>query len=206
MAMRSPIEEQLRPVTFEEYRALPDDGPRYELINGELFLMPAPKAIHRFVIGNLFKIINEFVTRHQLGLILFAPFDLRLSEHTSVQPDLLYFSKENKRAIGPDYAIRPPNLAIEVLSPSNRRTDLVLKRALFADHGVPEYWIVDPNKRSVSVNLLQNGRYDETVFMRGSVDVHVLPGLTLDLASVFELPAWMPPFLTQHEDANSDDK
>jgi Uma2 family endonuclease len=192
-AMHVPTEQEQdeRPVTFEEYRALPDDGPRYQLINGELFMSPAPKLLHQYVIGEFFAAINDHVRRHRLGLAMFAPYDVKLTGHTAVQPDLLFFSTANQRAMGDDYATGAPDLAIEVLSPSNRRIDLVLKRAIYADNGVAEYWIVDPSKRTVRVNLLHDGRYVETTHTGGMVEFATLPGLAIDMAALFDMPEWI---------------
>ena len=91
-AMTPTIREQLRPITFEEYRAMPDDGVRYELIDGALFEMPGRKKIHQYVVGELFVSLREFVRRKRSGIVLVAPFDVRLGPYTAVQPDLMYFS------------------------------------------------------------------------------------------------------------------
>lgn len=192
-AMHLPNEQEQdeRPVTFEEYRALPDDGPRYELINGELFMSPAPKRLHQFMSGRLFKAIDDHVMDHELGLTMYAPFDVKLSGHTAVQPDLLFFSTSNQDAMSDDYATGAPDLAIEVLSPSNQRVDLVLKRALYADNGVREYWIVDPYKRTISVNVLHGDRFIETTHTGGEVEFATLPGLSIDMERLFTMPKWL---------------
>src|SRR5947209_2126245 len=119
-AMTPTIREQLRPITFEEYRAMPDDGVRYELIDGALFEMPGRKKIHQYVVGELFVSLREFVRRKRSGIVLVAPFDVRLGPYTAVQPDLMYFSGTNPHASGPDFADGAPDLVIEVLSPSTR--------------------------------------------------------------------------------------
>jgi Uma2 family endonuclease len=197
---QSRADEPLRPVTFEEYRALPDDGPRYELIGGVLYMSPAPKLIHQFVSGEIYARLRDHVNDHRLGLAMFAPFDVRFSEHNAVQPDVLFFSVANRRALGDDYGVGAPDLAIEVLSPSNRRVDLVLKRALYADNGVPEYWIVDPGKRTISVNRLHDGRYRETTHTGGTVEFQTLPGLVIDMATLFNVPDYMKPSSGSGED------
>lgn len=203
-ALNSPAEMQERPVTFEEYRALPDDGPRYELIGGVLHQRPSLKVIHQFVSGELFVALDKWSRRDRLGLVLFGPFDVKFSAHNAVQPDLVFYSNANLDALGEDYGVGAPDLVIEVLSPSNRRNDLVLKRALYTDNGVPEYWIVDPDKRTISVNLLHGDRYRETIHAGGSVEVQTLPGLAIDMATLFDMPAFMNPS-TGSSESDEDD-
>jgi Uma2 family endonuclease len=90
--------------------------------------------------------------------------------------------------VGEDYFMGPPDLIVEVLSPSNRRIDLVRKRVLYADFGVPEYWIVDPNRQTISVNLLDGAHYDERIFERGALRSTTFPDLAIDFSAVYAAP------------------
>ena len=190
-SMKAPIEAQLRPITFDEYRALPDDGPRYELIYGELFMMPSPKAIHQFVIGELFAVLRTHAKQARLGVALFAPDDARLSGCSAVQPDIFFFSAARKQSLGPDFAGGAPDLVVEVLSPSNRRLDLIVKRTLYAASGIPEYWIVDPDKRTISVNVREGAHYADTVFAQGPLVSLIFPGIVIDFETTFDVPEWL---------------
>jgi Uma2 family endonuclease len=188
MAMRSPIEEQVRPVTFEEYRALPDSDLRVELIRGELVMSASLKAIHQRVAFRLAIELQEHVDAQRLGEIFIAPFDVRLAGDTAVQPDILFVRSANEGRVGEDYFVGPPDLIVEVLSPSNRRIDLVRKRVLYADFGVPEYWIVDPNRQTISVNLLEGAQYGERVFERGALESSTFPDLEIDFSAIYPVP------------------
>jgi len=190
-SMQIPTEEQVRPITFDEYRALPDDGSRYELIYGELLMMPSPKAIHQFVVGELFTALRDRAKQARLGVALFAPYDVRLSGYNAVQPDILFFSAARTQSLGPDFARGIPDLVVEVLSPSNRRLDLIVKRALYAASGIPEYWIVDPEKRTISVNVLEGAHYVDSVFAQGPLVSLIFSGIVIDFETMFEMPEWL---------------
>ena len=135
--------------TREEVLALPDDGNRYELVDGELLVTPAPRAVHQIALRALFRRLDLFVTRHRLGTTLFAPADLDLRQGHVVQPDLF---------VVPEVAIRNlldwrnygvPSFIAEILSPSTGRGDRKVKRPAYQRAGVGEYWIVDPDSRTV---------------------------------------------------------
>lgn len=185
-ATQPSMQTEERPVTFAEYRALPDDGPRYELIRGELIEMPAPKATHQRVAFRLAIALQEHVEARGLGEVFIAPFDVRLSGYSGVQPDILFIRAENIARVGEDYVDGPPDLIVEVLSPSNRRVDLVRKRMLYADYGVPEYWTVDPNLGAITINVLDGDHYIERAVRAGAVTSTVLPDLELDFAKLFK--------------------
>ncbi len=186
-AIQSPAEEQLRPITFEEYRALPDDGPRFELIYGELFMAAAPKTIHQRVAFRLAILLQDHVESNGLGEVFIAPFDVRFSNYSAVQPDIVFVSTANEHRIGEDYLIGSPDLVVEVLSPSNRAIDLVRKRVLYGDHGVPEYWIVDPIAASIRICLLDGERYAERVFDQDGITSSTFPRLKIDFAALFRV-------------------
>ena len=137
--------------TADMLDALPDDGQRYEVIDGELFVTPAPANVHQRAIAELYLLLAPYAKR--VGIeALFAPAAIRWSQRREVQPDLF------ATPLMPDG--RPPErftdvgvllLAVEVLSPSTRRTDRHNKRALYQEEGVPDYWIVDTDSRSVEL-------------------------------------------------------
>ena len=191
MAMRSPIDEQLRPITFEEYRALPDDSPRFELIRGELIVAASPSSLHQRVAVRLGFALQEHVDARELGEVFMAPFDVRLAGDSAVQPDLFFVNKARKRIIGDDYCDGAPDLIAEILSPSNRRIDLIRKRVLYAEFSVSEYWIVDPYAQTISIDVIDGGNYAAHLVVGGVFGSKTFPELQLDVPSLFAVRSWM---------------
>lgn len=182
-------------LSYEDLLALPDDGLRHELIDGEHFVTPAPRSAHQLISGNLYQTLRNHLrdtAERPAGVVLYAPFDVVFTPHDVVEPDLVYFTAERFRQVVTDLnAQGPPNLAIEIMSPSTRRRDEVLKRRLYERMGVGEYWIVDPESAEIKVHRLAGGSYQLTELSRDAHDVletPLLPALRLPLSAVFELP------------------
>ena len=132
-------EDRVR-MTYEDLLALPDDGMRHELIDGEHFVTPAPSWTHQIIVGNLYRLIANHVHAQRLGVIFVAPLDVVFTKHDVVEPDVLFFTPEGfKTHVGTRNAEGPPDLAVEVLSPSTRRRDEMIKRRLYERMGVGEY-------------------------------------------------------------------
>jgi len=132
-------------LTYEDYCELPDDGMRYEILDGDLYMSPSPIRIHQRIVANLLLILDPHVRRNLLGEIYIAPFDVLLSDHNIVEPDLIFVSNA-RSAILTDKNIKgAPDLLVEVLSPSSERRDQHDKRNIYARWGVDWYWIVDPD-------------------------------------------------------------
>ncbi len=149
-----------RKYTLDDYYALPDDQ-RVELIDGVFYDMAAPAAIHQIILGDLYILFRECAERHGMPCHVFlSPFDVRLDKdnYTMVQPDLVIFCHDfdinMKRYEG------APDLAVEILSPSTRSKDMVLKLYKYQQAGVKEYWIVDPKNRAVTVHFFDDPDYD----------------------------------------------
>ncbi|MGI8475940.1 MAG: Uma2 family endonuclease [Thermomicrobiales bacterium] len=192
---------ELRPVTFEDYLALPDDGVRYELIFGELMMSPAPGMMHQHVILELASEFLSFVRKHRAGRVFVAPFDVKLSKYSVVQPDVLVILRNNLAILNDDRVEGAPDIVVEVLSPSSRRRDLVAKMALYAEHGVPEYWAVDSKTETIEVLVLEGGRYLAYAAKDGIARSRVLPGFEVDPTALFPMQD-----LTESEkDAGADD-
>src|SRR5918993_721166 len=139
--------------TYEDLVSLPDDGRRYEIIEGELYEMPAPSWDHAVTIMNLILLLAP-VVQALGGRVLTAPLDVFFEGADPVQPDIVVLLPESA-AIGAGRGVEgAPDLLIEVLSPTNRGHDLLTKRALYARAGVREYWIVDPASLSVEILAL----------------------------------------------------
>ena len=130
----------------EDLDAVPDDGLRYELVDGVLLVSPAPTPRHQRVVVSLVVLLHPAVTAD--AEVLVAPVDFRPDPKRSLQPDVLVVRREDA---GAGRLTLPPLLVIEVLSPGSRSVDLLLKRGIYQDSGVPSYWIVDPDEPSVTV-------------------------------------------------------
>jgi Uma2 family endonuclease len=171
-------------LTYQDYAALPDDGRRYELHQGDLSVTPAPGTRHQGAIIALGSRLYEHVRSQGLGKVFIAPTDCILSNVTVVQPDVLYIATDRLSIISERGIEGAPTLVVEVLSPSTARLDRGRKLTLYAEHGVPYYWIVDPESRSV--------------------EAYTLTGTVYALAGqVTSKPAALPPFSDLMVDAAS---
>ncbi len=172
-------------LTYSGYAALPDDGRRYELHHGELSEIPTPGTRHQRTIVNLITLLNEHVRSRGLGKVFVAPTDCILSNVTVVQPDALYIAADRLTIIRERGIEGAPTLVVEVLSPSTAHLDRGRKMTLCAEHGVPYYWIVDPESRSVEAYALVEAAY--ALAARMSNEPAALPpfiDLTIDPASM----------------------
>ena len=175
--------------TYEDYCKLPDDGNRYEVIDGVLYMAPAPHPRHQRSLLNLTALFIPFVTGEgALGELFFAPIDVIFASEDIFQPDLIFISRERLHIITDRGLEAPPDLAVEVLSPSTRSRDLNLKRRRYAHFGVPEYWPVDPQTRTIRALELVNGEYLErgTFGIGDELTTPLVPGLVIPVSRVFE--------------------
>ena len=146
--------------TYADYKQLPDDGWRYEVIEGELYLSPAPRPKHQESAGNLGSRMLLYVQERGLGKVYFAPIDVILPGYASpVQPDVLFIARERLDIVKEDFIEGPPDLIVEILSPSNWLTDRRTKFRIYAQAGVREYWIVDTDARTVEVFVLRGSSF-----------------------------------------------
>jgi len=174
-------------LTYPELRLMPDDGKRYELIDGEVILSPSPSEKHQRASARLFLSMGGHVERHDLGRVYYAPFDVVFSEKTALQPDLLFVSKARLGIIGPEYIVGAPDLVVEILSPSRSAYDRVTKLEQYALYGVAEYWIIDPMAENVEIYRLAGREYELMGTLTGSQMLHTpfLPGWELAVSSLF---------------------
>lgn len=134
--------------TVAERDALPDDGNRYEVIDGELFVTPAPAWRHQAAVSVLNAMLVEYLQRQSVGIVLPAPADVVFADDRGVQPDLFIVPRVDGRRPEHFDEVRRLLLAVEILSPSTARADRVAKRRLYRAEQVPEYWIVDLDART----------------------------------------------------------
>lgn len=171
-------------LTYEEYRTLPDDGQRYELIEGELFVFATPSIPHQLISARLLIRFDQVITPLALGWVLPAPVEVKFPGVNAVQPDLVVILRDRTHILTENRIEGAPNLVLEILSPSTRAYDLGTKAAFYARHGVPEYWVVDLVAATIVVHALRDGQY---VALPGG-DVarsRVVPDLTIDIRAIF---------------------
>ncbi|HEU0300107.1 MAG TPA: Uma2 family endonuclease [Longimicrobium sp.] len=146
----------VREWTYEEFARLPDDGNRYEVIAGELYVTPAPETPHQVVSGRFFlEMANFAMKEHHLGEVLYAPLDVLFGEGDYLEPDIVFLRNEHTHYRTRRAVEGPPDLIIEIVSRSTARQDRGIKRERYAHFGVPEYWIIDADRRRVEVYRLQ---------------------------------------------------
>lgn len=153
----SPLPERW---TYEDWLRLPDDGFRYEVLDGELYMTPPPTIKHQRIVTELARHLGNFSTERQLGEVLVAPCGVLLpGQPVPVQPDVLFVATERLHLLGQEYAEGAPDLVVEVLSPGNWLYDRREKFLAYQEAGVAEYWIVDPRGGSIEVFVLEEGAY-----------------------------------------------
>jgi Uma2 family endonuclease len=168
-------------LTYRDYEALPDDGRRYEIHDGELSVTPAPSPQHQLISGALFYALRRWVERYPGGRVIYSPLDVILADTTIVQPDIVYLAPDRLERISRRGIEGAPTLAVEVLSPSTRQIDRITKTRLYAHHGVPFLWLVDPDARSIEAFELENARYVLLRTVSGADAVDVPPFTDLGL-------------------------
>lgn len=171
--------------TVDDFLQLEESNLPCELINGEIFMSPAPSFTHQIVLGNLYDLL-KLHARKNGGITMFAPVDVFLDKKNVFQPDLLYVAKENLGIISERGLNSAPDLAVEIISPSNSFKDRNQKRRLYQKFGVKEYWIVDPGNKTLEI-------YDFTIedtpilylAEEGLVTSKLMPGLSFNFQDLF---------------------
>ncbi len=194
-----------RRLTYTELRHFPDDGRRYELIEGVLYengeevpperyppaseapMTPAPSEKHQRLSSKLFVSLYLYVEAKGLGRVYYAPLDVALSDRTTLQPDIVFVSSSRLGIIGPEYLIGPPDLVVEILSPFRAKYDRITKSETYARHGVAEYWILDPIAETVEIFRLTEGRYQQSASISGDqfIQTPLLPGWRVAALDLF---------------------
>jgi Uma2 family endonuclease len=174
-------------LTYEDYCLLPEDGKRYELIEGELFVSPAPSLRHQTVSSRLGAALNEALDKPGLARVFHAPTDLILAPTSVVQPDLVIVGSARSSIMTERALEGVPDVVVEILSPSSLDRDQYIKRKLYERFKIPEYWVVDPEQGSMIVYRLDDGtygiraRYD----VASTLECPEFPTLQVALADVF---------------------
>jgi len=172
--------------TRADLERLPDDGNRYEVIDGVLYVSPFPNSSHQNVITVLMRFLDNHVHRHKLGKIFPAGLKVVLDEPTGVGPDVVFISETRLQGLATDGYYGAPDLLIEVLS-SKPALDIVIKKQKYARAGVPHYWIVDPERRILRAFQLEGGEYHQAAEAAGEAifEPSLFPGLVIPLADLW---------------------
>jgi Uma2 family endonuclease len=177
------------PLTAAALELMPDDGNRYELLEGELVVSRAPRLTHQRISGNIFALLHQHLSRHPIGEVFATP-GIVLDQFNSVIPDLAFVSYERQAEIVvDDRFVAAPELVIEILSPGeeNARRDRVTKRQIYARFGVSEYWIVDPERQAIEVYQLEETVLElrKTITGNDELTSVVLPDFVCQADAIF---------------------
>lgn len=174
--------------TYEMYAALPDDGRRYEVVQGVLMMSPAPETPHQGIIQRISHYLDERIFAPRLGLVFTGPIDVVLSTRTTVQPDVLVVLKEHVKRVQPKRIVGVPDLAVEVISPSSATYDRLVKYSVYERAGVSEYWLVNVNEQSIEVFVLHEGQYRSLGTFQGAQPLQssIVPGVGVPPSEFFD--------------------
>jgi len=175
-------------LNYDDYLNLPDDGNRYEILEGVLYVTPSPNTRHQRISRNLGFLLFAFVKKHDLGEFFYAPLDVIFSHINIAQPDLIFVSREREDILTEKNVRGAPDLVVEILSSSTAERDRFLKAQLYARYDVDYYWVLNPE-----AEIMEEYRREGQIFQlveryQGRVKVQpaFFPGLTLDLGEVWE--------------------
>ena len=183
--MRTAIKDRSKEYTVEDYLLLDEDF-RGELIKGEIIMSPSPNLSHQRITKILERIFDSFVASEG-GEYFHAPFDVYLDNRNVVQPDILLLTKSNLSKIKDRGIEGAPDLVVEILSPSNSHIDRYHKRVLYQEFGVKEYWIVDPNNKSLEILNFRLDTSEPVLYAvdQGEVKSAEYPALFFELSTIF---------------------
>ncbi len=173
--------------TYEDYAALPDDGNRYEVIDGVLYLMPGPSSVHQSVLSWFVYYLMTHVQVRGLGRVFAAPLDLLLPDARPAQPDIMVVLAPKLHLITERGIEGPPDLVVEIASPGTRTHDRGAKLLAYARAGVPEYWLAEPSDQTVEVLALEAGAYRSLGVFTGAATLpsRVLPAFPVRVEQFF---------------------
>jgi Uma2 family endonuclease len=183
--MQTATIDRSREWTVDDFLQLEESNLPCELINGEVFMSPTPRFTHQIVSSNLNDLLKAYARKNG-GISMYSPVDVFLDRRNVFQPDLLYVAKENLGIISERGLNAAPDLAVEIISPSNGFKDRNQKRKLYQKFGVKEYWIIDPGNRTLEI---YDFSIEDTPILylveEGVVVSKLLPGLSFSFAELF---------------------
>lgn len=169
-------------ISADEYLALPDDGFRYELIDGVMVMSPSPAPKHQRILAVLIAQLEVYLERNPLGAV-FPETDVRFSPELVYRPELVYLTNVNL-PMGDAPITSVPDMVCEIISPDSRRQDTETKRGDYERFGVQEYWLIDPERKSLTFLRLEAGRYLDAIHDESTYRSAAVPGFILDLARI----------------------
>jgi Uma2 family endonuclease len=176
-------------LTYDDFVLFPEDGLRHEILDGEHYVSAAPYLRHQAVSMNLSGLLSSFIRSHGLGRLFAAPTDVLLSRHDIVEPDLVFVSKERLQILTEKNIQGAPDLVIEILSGSTKKVDQGIKLERYERFGVQEYWLVDPDRNTITVYRSDSERFQRAAVLSTEAEdvlqTPLLPGLDLRLSEVF---------------------
>lgn len=175
-----------RKATREEFLALPESVLPIEYVHGEIIISPTPTVAHQAILRNISFALHEFVKRTATGSIFFSPLDVVLPSGDVVQPDAFFLtSEESARASSAKRVQGAPSLVVEILSPGSVKHDAITKRNLYEQNGVREYWIVDPETKTIAQMILRDNHYELTELTESDmIRSAVLTGFEMTVTAV----------------------
>lgn len=178
-----------RKASIEEFYALPESVLPVEYINGEIIMAPSPIVAHQAILGNIYIVLRAFVDERKTGRIFCSPLDVELPTGDVVQPDAFFLTNEEAAAaITEKHVHGAPSFVVEILSPGSVKHDAITKRNLYELNGVREYWIIDPETKTISQLILHEGHYALTeVSEADTIKSVVLTGFDCAVAQFFTL-------------------
>lgn len=165
-----------------------DENKPYQIIAGEKVVAPSATPFHQEILRNLIERLGFFVRSKRLGKLLISPLDIRFNENEVYQPDLAFVRQPKIEGVKKEKIDTLPDLVIEVLSPSNAYHDLTHKKAIYAQYGVAEYWIIDPIEETIEILINEGGLYRTEALLRkpATLESAMFPGFSMTVEDVFE--------------------
>ncbi|HYL44347.1 MAG TPA: Uma2 family endonuclease [Ktedonobacteraceae bacterium] len=173
--------------TYSDYAALPEDGQRYEIVNGVLLMTPSPGGAHQDAVGEIFYHLRTHLKLSGLGMVRLAPFDVELSPEDVLQPDVFVVLNAHLDRVLEKKVVGAPDLVVEVASPGTAAFDRLTKSNIYAHAGVSEYWIVNTERHTVEVLVLEDGKYRSLGIFRGEqiLPSRIMPDLPIGVERFF---------------------
>ena len=175
-------------INRHDYQEMPEGPPYFQVIEGDLVMSPSPNTSHQNIAGSVYRLIGNYVEKEQLGDLFIAPLDVFLGDINVYQPDVLFVSNRRRSIVTEKGIEGAPDLVVEILSPGTAHYDKGSKRKVYARYGVREFWLVDPQTRTVQVYLLEKNA-EKPIATHGekaTFESALLPGLKIKTATIFK--------------------
>ena len=176
-------------ISYEEFQLIPYDGLGHHLIKGVHVITPAPSSKHQWVSTKLSRLLGNFLEKKQIGEVIVAPYDVKFSDDSGFQPDIIVIKKEDYKKIKQNYFEGIPLLIVEILSPGSKKNDYVWKKQMAEEYKVPEYWVFNIEEKMVDVFYLKGEKYVSKTFEENKKlqsTLNELENLEINLQDIFD--------------------